>query len=196
MYTPLTMMATTDDVLDADDDAPLILAAQENPSAIGPLYERYVDRVYAYLRVRAGSPEDAEDLTQQVFIQVLKALPRYRHAQAPFAAWLFRIARNAVINDRRRRRPTVEWASLPDALHPSTEGDLAAEAVRGEDDARMRALLNALDPQTREILLLRFSGQLKIAEIAHVVGKSEGATKQQLYRALKTVKEHYHDATR
>jgi RNA polymerase sigma-70 factor (ECF subfamily) len=103
--------------------ASLIRAAQADPGAFAPLYLQYRDRVYAYLRTRTRRPEDAADLTQQVFMQALAALPRYRSRGAPFAAWLLRIARNVAINHRKRQRQLVAWDLLPESLHPPAEDD-------------------------------------------------------------------------
>src|SRR5215471_21598589 len=105
-------------------DAALVRAAQADPTAFAPLYQRHRDRIYRYLRTRTSSAEDAADLTQQVFLQALDALPHYRIQQTPFAAWITRIARNLAANDRRQRKTTVLWDSLPEALHPLAEGDL------------------------------------------------------------------------
>lgn len=176
-----------------DDDVALVRAARENRAAFGRLYERYVDRIYAYLRTRAGNVEDAADLTQQVFLQALEALPRYRVGQAPFAAWLFRIARNNAINFHRRRPHAVVWDLVPEALQPVVEDDLAADLIQRERVARLRTLFGALDAGARELLVLRFTGRLTMAEAAAVIGVSEGAAKMRLIRALRSLKEHYHD---
>ncbi len=205
-----------------EDEVALICAAQEHPPAFAPLYQRYRDRIHAYLRTRAATAEDAADLTQQVFLQALDALPRYRARGAPFAAWLFRIARNAAANHHRRHRQTIAWDLVPEALHPFAaqdpdarivrgatvnwdqtsgisrvgEGDPAAEVLRRDDLAHLAALVNALEPAKRELLILRFVAGLSTPEIARVVGKSEAATKKQIWRSLQTLKEQYHDHTR
>lgn len=120
------------------DEAALIDAAQRHLAAFGPLYDRYVDRIYAYLWARTSSAEDAADLTQHVFAQALDALPRYRAGRVPFVAWLFRIARNAATDWRRRQRATVTWDLVPDALHPRAPDDLEAEVLRREALIRRR----------------------------------------------------------
>lgn len=181
---------------DTRDDAPLVRAAQEDRAAFAALYDRYVDRIYAYLRARTGTAEDAADLTQQVFLQALEALPRYRSGPAPFAAWLFRIARNSAITFRRRHPQTVAWDLVPEALQPVAGDDLAVGLVQRERLGRLRTLFGALDAPTRELLVLRFTARLTVAEIAAVIGVSEGATKMRLIRALRTLKEQYHDDTR
>ena len=78
-----------DDLGAAIDEKDMIRAAQADPTAFDMLYHRYADQVYAYLRTRTSTVDDAADLTQQVFLQALRALPRYHMTQAPFAAWLF-----------------------------------------------------------------------------------------------------------
>lgn len=184
-------MASERDVGDAE--ASLVRAAQADPRLFTPLYQRYADRVYAYLRARTSLPEDAADLTQQAFLQALDALPGYRPGRAPFAAWLFRIARNIAVDHHRRHRQTVTWDYVPEALQPVVEGDLSACLVRAENLAYLRELFVALDRETRELLVLRFAARLTVPEIAAVIGAREGATKMRLIRALRALKEHYHD---
>lgn len=177
-------------------EAALVRAAQEDLTAFAPLYERYRDRIYAYLRTRTRSAEDAADLTQQVFLQALDALPRYRPQRVPFAAWLVRIARNAAANYHKRHRHTTAWDLVPEALQPAMEDDLEAQVLQHEAIARLHAVLSTCNASTREVLALHFAARLTVAETAAAVGKSEAAVKKQLTRSLRTLKEHYHDPTR
>lgn len=175
-----------------DDDSMLIRAAQHNPRAFAPLYERYVTRIYRYLRSRIPTDEEASDLTQQVFANALAALPTYRIGATPFAAWLFRIARNLATDAHRRRRVTIAWEFLPESLHPLYQPDAESAIRRQEEAAHLRSLLMQLPPEKREIVLLRFVGGLTASEIGTVVGKSEAAIHKQLARTLRSLKEHYH----
>ncbi len=175
------------------DEAALITAARGAPAAFGILHQRYHARVYRYLRARTESPEDAADLTQQVFLQAFDALPRYRERGLPFAAWLFRIARNAATDFHRRRRQTVAWDHLPEALHPAAQGP-EGTVLRREALARLRDLLATLPADKRELLALRFVAGLSQREIAAVVGKSEDAVQKGLTRLLHSLKERYDDA--
>jgi len=174
-------------------DIAVVDAIQNDAPPFGALYERYLGRVYAYIRVRTATDEDAADVTQQVFLQALRALPRYRDGSAPFAAWLFRIARNAVIDHQRRTRPSISWDALPVAPQIVDDRDVEASVLRRERLDRIRALLGRLDRDKRELLALRFAAGLTIAEIAAVIGKSEAATKKSLYRTLQALKEQAHD---
>ena len=176
------------------DEAGRIAAAQADPAAFAALYRRYLPRVYRYLRARAPVPEDAADLTQQVFLQALDALPAYRPSGAPFAAWLFRIARHVAIDADRRRRPTLDVAALPEGLHPADERGPEAIILRREALAHLDALLRRLDPEKRELLALRFGAGLSATEIAAVVGKRPEAVKKQLTRILHALKEQYREA--
>ena len=176
------------------DEAELVNAAQAHPSAFALLYQRYLPRVYHYVRVRLETDDDAADLTQQIFLQALDALPSYQPRGAPFVAWLFQIARHAVIDVHRRRKSVLSWDALPVAFHTPVEyQDMDAQLVRQERLARLKTLLAELDPLQRELLALRFAAGLSAPQIALVVGKSPAAVKKQLTRLLHTLKEQYHE---
>jgi RNA polymerase sigma-70 factor, ECF subfamily len=178
----------------ASDEPALVEAARTDPAAFGTLYQRYLARVYRYLRAHSGSDEDAADLTQQVFLRALDALPTYRQRGAPFGAWLFRIARHAAIDAHRRQRSTVAWEALPAALQPSSAHDPEASAIERETLARLGELVIKLDKEQRELLALRFAARLSAPEIAIVVGKSPAAVKKQLTRLVRSLREQYHGA--
>lgn len=178
-----------------EDEASLIAAAQADPRAFDGLYRRYMTRVFRYARAHAASDEDAADITQQIFLRALDALPRYRQGSAPFGAWLFRIARNASVDAHRRRRAQpVTWDTLPEALHPHASQEPEPAYLRAEALDRLRELVARLSVEQRELLALRFAARLSSAEIATVVGKSPAAVKRQLTRILSALKEQYHDA--
>ncbi len=169
-----------------DEDA-VIRAARADPAAFAPLYRRYRDRIYWYVRARTATDEDAADLTQQIFVQAVAAIGQYRPRRGPFAAWLFAIARNALANVHRRHRSTIAWDALPAALHPVASDDPLTATLRREDLGRVRALVDALDADKRELLVLRFVARLTIREIAVVIGKSEASTHKRLTRTLHTL---------
>ncbi len=175
------------------DEAELVRAAQARPSEFTLLYQRYLSRVYNYVRARLETDEDAADLTQQIFLQALDALPAYQPRGAPFIAWLFQIARHAVIDAHRRRKSVVSWDALPVAFHtPMEYQDMDTQLVHQERLALLETLLAGLDPLQRELLALRFAAGLSTPQIALVVGKSHAAVKKQLTRLLHTLKEQYH----
>lgn len=173
------------------DEATLVRAARANPVAFDLLYQHYLDPVHAYLRSRTTTPEEAADLTQQVFLQALDALPRYHGGS--FAAWLFRIARNTATDAHRRRWPTMSWDQLPVTAYPIAPDDVEASALASESQVRLRQLVAALTPDKRELLMLRFAAGLRTAEIAVVLGKTDASIRQQLSRLLQNLQEHYYD---
>jgi RNA polymerase sigma-70 factor, ECF subfamily len=172
----------------ADEEAALIHAARRDRAAFGLLYQCHVDHVYAYLRSRTQGDEDAADLTQQVFLQAMAALPRYQHNHTPFRAWLLRIARNLAINYHRHRPASVAIDLLPQALQPAWNDNTAA---RMEQSETLSTLFASLDAPSRELLILRFASQLTVKEIAAVISASEAATRMRLIRILRSLKEQY-----
>ncbi len=178
---------------DLGPDEALVAAALEEPAAFGALYERYLPRVYRYMVTRAGSSEEAADLTQLVFVRVFNSLARYRSGRAPFVTWLFRIARNAATDAHRRWKPTVSWDGLPEALTAVDGHEPEESALKRERLTRLREHLECIDTWHRELLALRYGSELSLREIAWVVGKSEAAVKKQLARTIAKLKESYRD---
>lgn len=177
-----------------NDEVTLMEAAQSDFAGFAQLYQCYQTRVYRYLLLRTRSREDADDLAQQVFTQALAALPYYHQQGTPFAAWLFRIARNLAIDHHRRQRDILPLDLMPE-LHPSSaEGDPERAVLQQEALAHLHALLARLDAGKRELVALRFASGLTVREIALIVGGSEEAIKKQLSRTLRLLKEQYvHD---
>ena len=145
--------------LPADDE--LLRAAQADPGEFAALYERYRDPVYAYLRTRTATAEDAADLVQQVFLQALRSLGRVDDAER-FRAWLFRIARNAAIDSHRRRRISVDLDLVPQLDQHPDRSNPEDVAVRHEHMRELLAAIGTLDPGKRELLALRYAGGLRI----------------------------------
>ncbi|HET8841201.1 MAG TPA: sigma-70 family RNA polymerase sigma factor, partial [Ktedonobacteraceae bacterium] len=142
---------------EASDEATLIEKAQQDPTAFGELYQRYLDRIYLYLRTRLPSDEDAADMAQQVFLKALDALPEYHYRGLPFAAWLFQIARNALTDSYRRQRKTISWEGVPESSVSLPEQNPETGLLYQERIAQLRKLLDNLDPAKRELLALRFA---------------------------------------
>ena len=173
------------------DESALIQAARTDADAFGELYRLYVGRVYRYLRSRTKREEDAADLTQQTFLQALNALPRYKERGLPFAAWLFRIARNVATDAHRRHRSTVTWEALPESLHPVEHQSPEAETLERDALAHLRALVAGLDLHLQELVTLHFISRLTLQEIALVVGTSETTVQRRLAKTLRSLKEQY-----
>jgi RNA polymerase sigma-70 factor (ECF subfamily) len=190
MDSMLTGYQASNQSYDTDSEAALISAAQCNPAAFEPLYQRYHQRVYYYLRMRINNDDDASDLTHQVFMQALRALPRYKLRGVPFTVWLFRIAHNSAVNAVTRRLQTISWDDLPEEESISSHVSGVEEQVLLQETLeRLRILLGQLDPSKQELLALRFAAGLTIPQIAAIVGKRPDAIKKQFSRLFQAFKE-------
>ncbi len=167
-----------------DEDAPLIARARAGEAAaFGALYDRYVEAVYRYVFYRVRETAEAEDVTSEVFMKALRAMPRYETRQ-PFLAWLYRIARNAVIDRARRKRTQV---SFEDALaHPNADRILDPDATLFQqvDAETLRGAIRQLTPLQQEVIVLRYVEGLDTRAIARIVGKREGTVRGIEFRAL------------
>ena len=165
------------------DELTLVRAAQTDSQAFGALYDRYVQRVYRYCYYRTSNALDAEDLTAQIFLAALEALPRYRQ-DGHFAAWLFSIARRKV-TDHYRRVPPV---SLDEAALLPIQSDLTLDLEASQRKEHLLRLIQSLAEEERELIHLRYVAELSFAEIGAMLRKKEEAVKKTLYRLLVRLK--------
>lgn len=172
---------------DATVDQLAVAATTGDIDAVGRLYDALVGPIYRYVAVRVRRREDAEDLTHLVFERIVAALPRYRHSGRPFAAWAFRIARNAVIDHQRRIRPTEQLGSIAE---PSDGIGLEALSLRDEEVRELRAAIRQLTPDQQEAIALRYAGGLSAEEAARVMGRRAGTIRGLTFRAIESLRRH------
>ncbi len=150
--------------------------------AFGRIFDAYAGPIHRFIASRVKSPNDAEDLTQLVFVKALEALPRYEARGIPFGGWLFRLARNAIIDQIRTRR---DHLSLVDAVTRETdEAGPEAEAALHEDLKRVAHALTELTDDQREVIELRFFAGLSVLETAVAMGRQEGTVRGLQFRAI------------
>lgn len=170
-------------------EADLVNRARQDPTAFGALYERYVDRIYAYIYHRVNNVHEAEDLTARTFYRALDNLDRYEDRGAPFAAWLFRIAHNLVANwyrDRSRWR----FLALDNLWGHSSEGDSPEQvAEQSETQAALWSAINRLPEERRKLLQFKFGEQMSNLEIGELLNKSESAIKSLYFRTLAALRQ-------
>lgn len=167
----------------------LVRAAQRGDAdAFAQIYQRFFDRVYKYLLVRVGNAHEAEDLTQEVFVRVLEALPSFRWRGLPFAAWVFRITHNLVVDRHRRRSVAGDPLPLEAALPIPSGHDVEHQAALTLDGERLQRALDGLTPAQKQVVLLRFIAGLSVGETARVVGRSENAVKALQHSALRALR--------
>ena len=173
-----------------DVDRSAVEAARRDPRAFEALYRKYVAQVYNFALYELRDANAAEDLTAQVFLRALDGLPRFREQGEPpdssFRVWLFQICRNTIANERRRVRRHPE-ASLDLALEVHSADDVPAEAIDREQLARAWRHIGNLPAERRQALVLRFVEEMSTREIGEVLGRSEGATRVLIHRALQAV---------
>jgi RNA polymerase sigma-70 factor, ECF subfamily len=176
-----------------DRDRPLVEAAQRDPARFDALYRRYLPRVYSYAYYELGDHHAAEDATEATFVSALTNLNRFEERARPadgegastFRVWLFQIARNEVASERRRvRRHPTEPIGETVVVDPV---DVEAAAVRRDEARAAWQALGRLPSERRQAMVLRFVDELSTAEIAGVLGRSEGAVRVLIHRALKSV---------
>ena len=163
------------------DEKLLVEAAQKDPARFGELYELYFARVYAYISRRVGNQDAAEDLTSEVFHSALANLPKFEWRGAPFGAWLFRIAANAIV-DRWKRNAKEQGTPGPEEYSDADYAD-------AERCATIFRHAGELPADQKRVIELRFAEEKSIREIAEKLQRTEGAVKQLQFRALQTLRE-------
>lgn len=166
-----------------DTEAPpgLIARARHDPAAFGELYDLYLPRVYGFCRKYSRTREEAEDLTAEAFVRALAAMPRYEDRNLPFSRWLLRIAHNVILNHARTGGREIGIGD------PAERGDDESHLDEWEEAYWLRGHLNALSRDQQEAVRLRFYEDQRIRDMAAHMGRSEGAVKQLLRRALQAL---------
>ena len=149
--------------------------------AFGRLYSEFAPRVFRFCAFRVAQPADAEDMTQQTFMKAIEALPRYEERGLPFAAWLFRIARNIVIDHERARRTDLD---LDDVLGRGAEATTDVAVSRADDRDLLIRALRGLTRSQREVLAYRFFADLSARETGLLLGRNEATVRALQARAI------------
>jgi len=161
----------------------LVAAAKAGDAeAFGRLFDHFHEPVHRYIAARVRRPSDAEDLAQLVFVKALEALPRYEQRGIPFGGWLFRLARNVVIDHIRTNREHVDVDALLERADQRA-GPEAQAVARQEMDAVAVALAELTEEQ-RDAIALRFFAGLSAREAAAAMGKQEGTVRGIQFRAI------------
>ena len=170
------------DSSDRDSERLRIEAAQQDPRRFGELYEEHFERIYAYVVRRVRDRVAAQDVTAEVFQQALANLGRYEWRGIPFAAWLYRIAANAITDHLQR-------TARQESAEPEPEdGPAASEIDRIEQRAMLYRSVGRLPADQRRVIVMRFAEEKSIREIAGELGKSEGAIKQLQFRGIQNLR--------
>lgn len=173
-------------MLDGEDKL-IQSAIKGRASAFGSLYDHYQPKIYRFVMIKVGRREDAEDLTHQVFLNALENIEGYKNLGFPFSSWLYRIARNQIVDFWRTRRPETslekmdpEYFVAPATIQFDLTQKLEMETVQGA--------LQKLKPEYQDVVIMRFVDDLPIKEVAAAMDKSEGAVKLLQHRAIKELK--------
>lgn len=174
-------------------DAALVLAAKAgDASAFGELYERYRDQIYRFCLARTGASHDAEDLTADVFVKALQSLDRYQDRGLPFAAFLYRIARNAAIDRSRTLKQPLSVDGL--VTEPASKQNVELEASFAVERGILLAALAKLKSEHRDVIVMRFIEGYAALEVAQLLGKTEGAIRTLQHRALERLRREFDGA--
>jgi RNA polymerase sigma-70 factor, ECF subfamily len=169
------------------DERALVEAAQSDPAEFEALYELHFERVYAFVASRVRDRATAEDVTSEVFHKALAGLPSYEWRGVPFAAWLLRIAANAIVDCA--KRAAREFPAPADPPEPALPLDLQNSEMRAiEHRAQLFRLVGQLPEVQKKVVYERFVEQRSIKEIAQRLGKTEGAVKQLQLRAVQNLR--------
>ncbi len=164
------------------------LAIGGKSSAFGSLYDYYQPKIYRFVLIKVGRREEAEDLTHQVFMNAWENIPGYKNLGFPFSSWLYRIARNQVIDRYRTEKQELSLSEIdPDYL-------FELESIEKNTDERFELervakAIQKLRPDYQNIIIMRFVEELSLKEVAASIEKSEGAVKLMQHRAIKELQE-------
>lgn len=165
-------------------------AIEGDEEAFGNLYTLHIDAIFRYVYYRIGNVEDAEDLTEQIFLNAWEALPGYKQQGKPFTSWLYRISHNIVVDyHRNRQRTEISVEQLnPDDLQRGQRSTLQTVIEKEEVEILAKAI-SQLSSEQQQVIILRFIEGFSHREVAQILGKKEGACRMIQYRALSSLQQ-------
>lgn len=169
-----------------DDELVIRQVKDGDAEAFGVLYDQYAELIFRYIYTHLDNRLDAEDLTEEIFLRAWKALPKYDERGLPFSAFLFRIARNSLIDYYRQRKvvQSIDDIEIP-SHHPGPE-EVVDIRLENSD---LKDRIGELREDYRNVLIFRFLSGLSPEETAQVMQRSVGAVRVLQHRALSVLKE-------
>ena len=162
-------------------------AQQRDQVALTQIYEENFDKIYRYIAIKIGDRVEAEDMTQQVFLNALKSIHSYEEKGMPFSAWLYRIAHNQIV-DYFRKKSKHLMVPLDKAEEKSGDDDPSHTAELHLEIEELSVAAKKLTKSQQEVIAMRFSGGLSVLETAKAMGKSEGAVKALQHSAIASLR--------
>jgi RNA polymerase sigma-70 factor (ECF subfamily) len=173
-----------------DEKALVSRAIDGDEEAFGKLYLLHLDAIYRYVYYRIGSMEDAEDLTEQIFLKAWEALPGYQQRGKPFTSWLYRIAHNIIVDfHRKRKNNEISVDKVYDESLDDGQPGILQKIVEQEEAKLLANAISQLSDEQQQVIVLRFVEGLSHKEVARILGKNEGACRMIQYRALSVLQQ-------
>ncbi len=176
-------------MIDSNDPDTVTLAQRGDVQAVGRLYDQHHEALFRYIWVRVGENQLAEDMTGDVFMRMLDALPRFRPTDVPFRAWLYRIARNMIVDHFRKVKSHSVEPLQESHAEIDSEDNPALTVEQKLSSERLHQALESIDEVQREVVSLRFFAGLSLEETATALEKTEAAVKALQHRGLAALRQ-------
>lgn len=176
--------------VDLLEEQQLVEEAKENTESFGKLYDYYFPKVYSFVAAKCSNRDDAEDITGDVFVKVIENLPKFEWRGLPFGAWIFRIARNTLI-DYYGKSGKTRTSDIEEAYGVSEDEEKTSphkKAAQNELSERVKEIMKDLSDRDLQVVQLKFYAQMNNREIMQITGLSESNVAVVLFRTLKKIK--------
>lgn len=160
-------------------------AQEDDKDAFGQIYSLFYERIYKYCHFNCNNQETAIDICQDTFIKAWKALPRFDTSKGTFQAFLYRIAKNLIIDNSRKKKEE----SINNYEHLETKEDFASDIDKNTNISNLKGAIEQLKQKDKQIIVLHYFEELPGADIAKIIGIHEGALRVRTHRIIKKLKE-------